>query len=132
MIRVKCFIMISFSFMLTGCAALIFFGVGTAAGITGYKYYQGTLTVIYQAPYMETWDATLKAIHEMKFKLVSSDHDITEGKIVARRSNDKKVAISVKYKSSQETEVTIRVGVLGDKEASEAIKEKLRQVLFHK
>lgn len=131
MIRVKCFIIIFFSLMLTGCAALVFLGVGTAAGITGYKYYQGALTVIYKAPYMETWDAALKAIHEMKFKLVSSDHDITQGKIVARRSDDKKVVLSIKYKSSQETEVVIRVGVLGDKEASEAIKEKLRQVLFH-
>ena len=115
---------------LIGCAPLIFFGAGTAVGIVGSMYYRGALTVIYQAPYMETWDATLKAIDNMKFFMESKDHDSTKGKITARRPDDKPVTISLKYKTSQETEVMIRVGLLGDKGSSKVIKEEIRKVLF--
>jgi hypothetical protein len=116
---------------LSGCAApVVFFGAGTAAGVTGYKYYRGSLSVVYQAPYMETWDATLKAVENMQMQVQEQKHDLTTGKIVAKRADKKGVHISVKYMSSEETEVVIRVGFLGDQEASMAIKEEIRKVLF--
>ena len=126
----KFFVPVLLLFFLIGCAPLIFFGAGTAAGIVGSMYYRGGLTVIYQAAYVETWDAALKAIENMKFSLERKEHDATEGKITARREDDKPVTISMKYKRSRETEVTIRVGLLGDKKASNAVKEEIRKVLF--
>jgi hypothetical protein len=112
-----------------GCAPLVFFGAGTAAGVAGYKYYEGALTVIYQAPFMETWDSSLQALNQMNLRVLKSPHDTTSGKITARQADGQPVTVSLKYKSAQETEVIIRVGHLGDKNRSMAIKEEIRKIL---
>jgi hypothetical protein len=112
-----------------GCAPLVFFGAGTAAGVAGYRYYEGSLTVIYQAPFMETWDASVQALNQMNLSVQSSSHDITSGKITSRKADGKPVTLSLKYRSTQETEVIIRVGHLGDKTRSMAIKEEIRKIL---
>ena len=130
MTKLKCLMSVVFCFLLVSCAPLVFFGAGTAAGVAGFKYYQGALTVIYQAPFIETWDGTLKAFEKMNIKVKRSNHDTTSGKIIAKGANGKSIAVSLKYKSANETEAEIRVGYLGDKEASMAIKEGIRKVLF--
>ena len=117
-------------FSLVGCAPLIFFSAGTAAGIGGYKYYYGDLIVLYQAQYIETWDAALKVLEDMNLQIKSQKHDLTAGRVKAKRTDGKDVSIKVKYKSSKETEVKIRVGLFGDQDASMAIKEKIRRELF--
>jgi uncharacterized lipoprotein len=130
--RVMRFMQIISCFLLTGCAApVVFFGAGAAAGVVGYKYYEGALTVIFQSPFMETWDATLTALDRMNIKVESSTHDITSGKVRAKRGEKQPVTISLKYKSAKETEVVIKVGYLGDESASMAIKEEIRKVLFN-
>jgi hypothetical protein len=105
-------------------------GAGAAVGIVAYKYYGGQLTVIYEAPFMETWDATLTALKGMKHEILSADHDHTSGKIVAYGADERSVTISLAYISAEETEVVIRVGYLGDKQVSMSIKERIREVLF--
>ncbi len=117
-------------FFIASCAPLFYFGTGTVAGVVAYKYYKGTLTVIYQAPILKTWDATLKVLEGMKLKIKTKDHDQTSGKITAIRADSKPVIISLKYISSQETEVVIRVGFFGDKNISMIIKEEIRKGLF--
>ncbi len=115
--------------ILSGCAPLIFFGAGTAAGVAGFKYYDGALNVTYQAPYMDTWDAALKALSRMNLKVEKSDHDTKKGEIVASRPDGTRVTLSIEYKSSNETDAMIRVGFFGDEPASVAIKEKIREIL---
>lgn len=126
----KCMTLAVFCCLSMGCAPLFFFGAGSAAGVVGYKYYHGALTVIYQAPFMETWDATFKAVDQMNIKAGHSDHDLTSGKIKANGADKRPVTISFKYKSARETEVVIRVGCLGDKQVSMAIKDKIKEILF--
>lgn len=116
-------------FYFAGCAPLVFFA-GTVTGIGSYRYYHGVLTVVYEAPYIETWEATLQSLDEMGIKIEKKKHDLTSAKIVAKQADNKTVTISIEYKSSQETELTIRVGFFGDKEASDRIKEKIRAALF--
>ena len=127
--RIKCSILVISCFVVMGCAPLVFFGAGTAAGVVGYKFYQGSLTVIFQAPFMDTWDATLKAVEQMNMKVEHSFHDVSTGKITAKQADNKSVKISLKYKSAQETEVVIRVGHLGDRNRSIFIKEEIRKAL---
>ena len=118
---------------LGGCAApLVFFGAGTAAGVAGYKYYEGVLSVTYKAPYIDTWEAANRAAKDLRFVVTSAKHDLTEGKITARRADGDRVTISLKYKSANETQVGIRVGTLGDKDASGTIAEQIRRELFGK
>ena len=129
--RAKFLTPILFWFLLTGCSApLVIFGAGTAAGVGGYKFYKGSLTVLYQAPFMEVWDGTLKAVEEMNLKIELSEHDITSGRIHAKRADKKTVAIVLKYKSQKETEAVIRVGFFGDEGASIVIKDRIKQTLF--
>jgi hypothetical protein len=108
----------------------VVFFAGTVAGIGSYKYYQGVLTVVYEAPYIDTWDATLKALDALGIEVKKQDHDLIAGKIVAKQRNNKTVSISLKYQSSQETEMNIRVGLFGNKDASDRIKEQIRRILF--
>ena len=116
-------------FCLTSCAPVVFFA-GTVAGIGSYKYYHGVLTVVYEAPYIDTWEATLTSLDNLGVKVEKKRHDLTAAKIVAKQADKKTVSISLQYNSSQETEVTIRVGLLGNKSASDLIKEEIRKVLF--
>ena len=116
-----------------GCAApLIFFGAGGAAGVAGYKYYEGVFNVAFKAPYIDTWHAANKGAVDLHLAVESATHDLTKGKIVARRADGQRVVISLEYKSADETEVGIRVGTLGDKEASKIIAEQIRKELFGK
>ena len=130
MIRCRYLLSVLLCLCLVSCAPILFFGAGTAMGIGGYKWYKGALTVVYQAPYMEAWDAALRAARTMNLEVTSQKHDLTAGKIEAKRADKKHVMISLKYVSAKETEVGIRVGMFGDRSASEAIKEEIRKELF--
>ncbi len=129
MIKAKLALLGLLCVFMTSCVYLGFFAAGTAAGIGGYKYRNGVLTVVYEAPYMDTWEASLKALNEMGLRVIKSAHDLTTGVIEAKRVDNKSVTIKVEYKSARETKVGIRVGIFGDEEASNVIKEKIRRVL---
>ena len=129
MIRVKQMVCVLLCLMSASCGAVLFLG-GAAVGVAGYKYYEGALEVIYEAPFMETWDASLRALDRMDTEVTNKKHDLTSGKISATRSDDKEINLSFKYRSTEETVVTIRVGILGDERASDAVKEEIRKELF--
>jgi hypothetical protein len=112
---------------MAGCAPLVLIG-GT--GVSGYKYYMGEMTVIFQADFMKTWDGTLTALKEMSLPVEDKSHSLTKGTILARGEDKKPVRIVINYRSSQETEVAIRIGRFGDKNASATITEKIRRLLF--
>ena len=132
MIKAKHVISLIFCLSLASCAPVVFLG-GAAAGVAGYKFYEGSLEVIYQAPYMETWDAALRALERTNIEVTDKKHDYTSGKIDAMGGDEKEIHISVKYKSAQETEVKIRVGVFfGDESASNVIKDEIRKELFER
>jgi len=130
--KARCFLFLLICFCFSGCASVALFGAGTVAGIGGYKYYNGSLIVIYQALYMKTWDSTTEALREMDLMIESSKHDQTSGKIKARRSDKVPVTVALKYLSADETEAAIRVGLFGDEAASNAIKESIGKALFEK
>lgn len=115
---------------MAGCAPLVFFGAGSAAGIAGYKYYRGALTVLYRAPYIETWDASLSTLHAMNLKIEHQEHDVTSGEIKAKRADKRMVRLSITYKDARETEVVIRVGIFGDQAASLRMKDEIGKALF--
>ncbi len=123
-------ILLFLSFCISSCAPVIFFGAGTAAGVAGYKYYQGALMVIYQASFEQTYEATQSALEKMDIQIKSRTKELTSGKIKAQLSDGKSVTIGLKYRSGEETEVVIRVGLFGDENASMVIKDEIRKELF--
>ena len=114
------------------CQPLGFIAAGGVAGAGGYKYYKGGLAVLYQAPYIQVWDATLPALKKMKFEIESAKHDLTYGKISARGADNTLVTVTLKYESTYTTKAIIRVGFLGDsdKGISLAIKEQIQKTLI--
>ncbi len=131
--KIRFFSFLACCVLLVGCAApLVFFGAGTAAGVAGFKYYEGALMVTYKAPYIDTWNATNKAFKDLQLTVESAKHDLTEGKVVAKRADGKRVVAVLKYVSAKETEARIRVGTLGDKKASGTVAEQIRKNLLGK
>jgi len=114
------------------CQPLGLLAAGGVAGAGGYKYYKGGLTVLYQAPYIQVWDAALTALKKMKFAIESAKHDLTYGKISARGTDNTPVTVALKYESTDTTKAIIRVGFLGDsdKGVSLAIKEQIQKTLI--
>jgi uncharacterized lipoprotein len=111
---------------------MVFLG-GAAAGVGGYKYYVDVLTVVYEASFDKTWDASVKALEEMGFAIKDKTEKLGSNKISTKEDkNNKEVNISVNYISAGETEVTIRVGLLGDKRAANVINDKISSLLFKK
>jgi len=132
MLRLRYLLPLFLCLCITACAPAIFLG-GAAAGIGGYKYYKEVLTVVYEAPFDNTWDASVKALEDMGFTIENQTKELGSGKISTKEDEKhKKVSLTLQYKSVQETEVTIRVGLLGDETASNVIKDKIASLLFNK
>jgi len=129
MYRITCAALILSLFLLPGCGAMLVAGAGAAAGIAGYKYYQGSLTAIYKASFEKTWDASLHALRQMECVIESAKRDIGSGTIWGNFSDGKPVNISLKYKSVGETQAIIRVGALGEKEGALIIKDRIAGAL---
>ncbi|MCX5831218.1 MAG: DUF3568 family protein [Deltaproteobacteria bacterium] len=111
-------------FLTTGCAALV--GV-VAAGGTGagtYAYINGGMQGEYKHPYDLVWAACEKTMAEMRALSVQPLKEIGQGQISAI-INDEKVRFDVKYKERNVTTVTVRVGLLGNKTASQLLHDKI-------
>lgn len=96
----------------------------------GYKYYQGALAVIYQAPFENVYESSVKAIETLGYSITERHQKIGSGSIEATDSNSEKITIKLKYLASEETEVKIRVGLMGDEAASNVIKDKIADIVF--
>ncbi len=131
MLKGKIFLPVLLGLSLASCAPLILFGAGAAVGVGTFKWYEGRLAVLYKAPFIETWDGTLKGLEAMKMTINKKTHDLTAGRIEGLRADKKDVIITLKYKSARETEVDIQVGLFGDQEASVAIKDAIRKEVFN-
>jgi hypothetical protein len=116
--------------MLCGCAPLVMVGVGAAAGVTGMKYYEGALTAIFEAPFEETWNAAEKTFERHGVKTELSQRELGSGKLAGEDFRGRPVTLTFEYIAPEQTRVVIRVGHLGDKDASVALKEGIRNILF--
>ena len=118
------------TFIFTGCAPVAFIG-GAALGVGGYKYYNSTLVVIYKASFDKTWDASIAALEQLEYQVYEQKRKMTSGKISTAGSVNERVKLSFKYVSLEETEVSIRIGVMGDEVISNKIKDKISDIVFN-
>ncbi len=127
--KIICLVPLLLSLLFSGCVPVALVA-GAAAGIGGYKYFEGALTIVYNAPFKNTWKASLEAVEGMDLKIEAKNHKLASGKIKAKRADETSVTVSMKYLSSDQTEVTIKVGLFGDEAESNNIKDKIAEVLF--
>lgn len=111
-------------FSLYGCAAVLL-GVGAGVGIGTYKYIEGNLQRDYPIAYSRAWSATNAALINLKISITSSNNEGAQGTIEAVRKNGSKVSIKLKDKGLNVTSITVRAGVLADRETAEMIHDEI-------
>lgn len=104
----------------TGCPAVaLVTGVGLGAGT--YAWIKGELKHTYPDTFDNVWNASLDALQAMEMPVVSQNRDQLKGTIMAKRADGSDVIVGIKSKSEKTTEVGVRVGPLGNRDASTRI-----------
>lgn len=96
-----------------------------------YKYNRitGELIALYPKDVKVVYDASLKALDELKIKKLAATSDNLEGRIEGITALGKKVVLILKTSGSNLTTVYIRVGDFGNLEYSAEIKKKIDEVI---
>jgi hypothetical protein len=119
-------VVILFFFTSMGCAAAWIAG-GAAAGIGTYKYIKGELQSTEKVSLDKAYQATGKAMEDLKFTTTSKQKDAFDGEVIARRATGKKVTVKLKKQSDSVTEIKIRVGTFGDEYISKDILDTMKK-----
>jgi hypothetical protein len=119
------------AFMISGCAVALVGVAAVGAGSGTYYYINGEMKTDYYQSFDATWSACQKSVADMRGVDVEQDKEIGNGKIAAV-INDEKVKITALYKAKNVTTVSIRIGLLGDKLASQLIHDKIGDNLLRK
>ncbi|MBI4660270.1 MAG: DUF3568 family protein [Verrucomicrobia bacterium] len=114
--------------LLSGCAAALLTG-GAAAGAGAVAYVRGELKSTEAAALEKVWTATLAAMSDLEFSVTKKEKDALSARAVARGANDKKIQVDLKRLSDRDTEVRIRVGILGDESISRQVLDKIKKRL---
>jgi hypothetical protein len=108
-----------------GCGSAVLMGSQTVGIESGkFIYTNGAVKCDYTYPFEQVWEASLKALAEMKAASVTKEKKISKGEIEALISNEK-VKVTVSYSSREMTSVSVRVGLLGNNIASKMILERI-------
>jgi len=117
-------LLFSFVLLMNGCAALLVGGTAVGAGVGTYYYVSGELKTDYPASFDRVWNACEKTVADMRGVDVEPFREIARGKISAFIRGEK-VRIVITYKSKELTNVSIRVGMLGNKLSSQLLHDKI-------
>jgi hypothetical protein len=118
-------------FFTSGCAVAVVGGAAAGAGSGTYFYINGELKTDYYYSFDKVWSACEKTVADMRGLDVEPLKEIGSGKITAMIENEK-VQITANYKAKNVTTVSVRVGVIGDKLASQLLHDKIADNLTRK
>jgi flagellar basal body-associated protein FliL len=121
-------LMTSFLVLGNGCALMVV-GAAAGAGVAGYAWVDGEIQSTEAASLSRTWNATLAALKDLEFPVVSQTKDALEGNVTARNAKNTTIKIKLKYVSKTATEIRIRVGTFGDESLSHTILDKINSHL---
>ena len=100
---------------------------GAAAG--GVLYAKGDLEAIVDGKPGDIAAATEKAFAEMNISKRSAVSSGLDAEVVGRTATDKNVTIRVKAKTEKQSDISIRIGTLGDEALSRILLNKIREKL---
>lgn len=118
-------------FFTPACAPLVVGGAAAGAGSGTYFYINGELKTDYYYSFEQVWSACEKTVADMRGLDVEPLKEIGSGKITAMIENEK-VQITANYKAKNVTTVSVRVGLMGDKLASQLLHDKIADNLMRK
>ena len=114
--------------LLSGCTAALVGGAAVGAGAGTFVYMKGELKTDYNQPFDSVWKACEKTVADMRGLDVIPAREIGKGKITALIDGEK-VDISLTYKAKNLTAVSVRVGLIGNRQSSQLIHDKIRDNL---
>lgn len=114
--------------LLSGCAVFLV-GAGAGAGAGTVAYIQGELSQVHAGGYERVWSAALGALNQMNIRVIKTEKDAIGGTITARRADDSSVSVKVEPTGTDTTTVKVRVGMFGDRAASESIQARIVSAL---
>lgn len=123
----KLFICIFTLMFLYGCVAA-WLGLGAGVGIGTYRFIEGRLSRDYPLAYASAWAATTKALENLQISTSNSMDEGISGQIEAVRRDGKKVVINLDDKGQGVTSISIRVGMVGDRDSAEQIHNEIAAV----
>ena len=91
------------------------------------EYSWGALNATEAADIDKVYGASLKAVEELDLPIIQKGVDAMSGKIVARDVADKKIIITLTAAAGGTTNISIKVGTLGDEEKSKLIYEHIKK-----
>jgi hypothetical protein len=111
-----------------GCASVETVGDSNSMGV----YKVGSLKGVENSDIDSVFKAAEKAIERLRLSEIEKNQDKLSGTIVARDSQDKKIIIEIKATPENTTQISIRVGSMGDKRKSMLIYQKIHEILNDK
>lgn len=108
---------------LAACAAVVAGGVVGAGGVI---YEKGELTQTVNGSVPKVHKATVAALKEMKLPVLEDRYDHLTARMKSKLATGEDVKISLDSVSASTTKVGIRVGIVGDKDKSQAILDKIK------
>ena len=115
--------------VLLGGIALLAGGCSKSVDGSSYNYASGNLSTTLSADMETSYDASLKAFEQLQLVPTEKPKDAMGARIVAKTSADKKVTITLARVSDTSTNLTIEVGMVGDKTMSSTIYAKIMENL---
>ena len=114
--------------LLSGCTAALVGGAAVGAGTGTFVYMKGERKTDYSQSFDSVWKACEKTVADMRGLDVMPAKEIGKGTISALIDGEK-VDIAITYKARNLTTVSVRVGLIGNKQASQLIHDKIEDNL---
>jgi len=111
---------------LQGCFPLV---IGVAAGAGGIAYYRGKMEKNIDEKMIVVHDAVLQAMKKLKLYVKSDELNRHDARIKAEYDSGKKIDIKIKALTEEATNISIRIGVLGDQDQSRIILNNILSLL---
>ncbi len=104
----------------SGCALLLL-GAGAGAGVAGTTYVMGKLEDQVEAPVSKVQRASVAALKSLDLPVDKERGDKLAAEIESEMADKKKIWISIHSLTPSRSQITIRVGLLGDEARSRRI-----------
>lgn len=111
---------------LASCAALV---AGGAIGAGSVVYENGELSQKLNYPVSRVHDATLAALKDFRMPVLEDMHDPLSARVRSRLSSGEDVKIKIDSVTSSSSKIGIRVGIVGDKDKSRTILDRIDEHL---
>ena len=119
--RAACICLLAALAGLSGCVVVVAAGVGVAAGAGVVYWVEGAAHTTLGHPIQQVHDATLDALKKLGAAVPIDKTDAFSGEIESTLQGGSSVSIGLKAVSASVTNVTIRVGTLGDRDQSDRV-----------